>query len=250
MTRPSTASARGGSSLGPTSPRGLSRSSGPIDSSSARCASGMRRFTSATMRATSTEAAFAPDRRAGSSARSFPRTAFASALPPWKTAFWSAYFRADSRGIANRTPSAYIKDGRVSMRPRETLWPEGATSTDVGSRGRPRSLRHGAGVTCAVWALAFSLLAVVSALPGPPTAILTVDDATPFVREPVRFDASSSVAHDMGNGAITAYRFDFGDGTGTEWQASPFADHSYSLSGVRNPPGILQQLRGIVGGGG
>lgn len=118
---------------------------------------------------------------------------------------------------------------------------------NVGSRGRPRSLRHKAGVTCAVWALAFSLLAVVSALPGPPTAILTVDDATPFVREPVRFDASSSVAHDMGNGAIAAYRFDFGDGTGTEWQASPFADHSYSSSGVRTASVIVQDLRGLEG---
>ena len=118
---------------------------------------------------------------------------------------------------------------------------------DVGSRGRPRSLRHKAGVTCAVWALAFSLLAVVSALPGPPTAVLTVDDATPFVGETVRFDASSSVAHDMGNGAIAAYRFVFGDEIGTEWQASPFADHAYASPGVRSASVVVQDLRGYEG---
>lgn len=62
-------------------------------------------------------------------------------------------------------------------------------------------------------------------------AVLRVDDPTPFLGEPVHFDASGSVGHDEGNGRIVAYRFDFGDGAETEWQASPFAEHAYTSAG-------------------
>lgn len=78
-----------------------------------------------------------------------------------------------------------------------------------------------------MWAVAFSLLAVVSAIPGGPVASLTVDDAYPAVGQVVHFNASASRGHDQGNGLIVAYRFAFGDGQGTDWQSSPIAAHAY-----------------------
>src|SRR6266545_2676056 len=106
-TLPSAAPGSGGSSFGPTSARLRSRSSGAIRASWARCASGARPFTSATIRSTAVAASLARPRREGSSARSRPRTAFTSALPSWKTAFCSANFRAESRPTVVRTERAY-----------------------------------------------------------------------------------------------------------------------------------------------
>ncbi len=91
------------------------------------------------------------------------------------------------------------------------------------------ALRRQAAIALLVWALAFSLLAAANALPSGPTAILAVDDASPTVGEAVRFDASGSSGHDAGNGAIVAYRFSFGDGAGTGWQAAPYAHHAYAV---------------------
>src|SRR5207249_8754158 len=48
----------------------------------------------------------------------------------------------------------------------------------VGRRGAKVSLRQRAGLASAVWAVAFSLLAVVAATPKGPTAMLSVDDTT------------------------------------------------------------------------
>ena len=80
-------------------------------------------------------------------------------------------------------------------------------------------------------AVALGLLAISSAVPALPTAALEVDDASPFVGERVRFDASESRPHDEGNGRIVAYRFDFGDGTTSGWQSSPRAEHAYESAG-------------------
>lgn len=98
-----------------------------------------------------------------------------------------------------------------------------------------------------MWAIAFAVLAIASALPGPPEAALSVDDRTPFVGEPVRFDASASRGHDQGQGRIAAYRFDFGDGAGTEWQASPFADHAYAAAGAYEANVTIRDGRGLQG---
>ena len=87
----------------------------------------------------------------------------------------------------------------------------GCRRTYVGLRGR-------AAIALAVWAVAFTMLAVAAALPGGPTARLSVDDATPVVGQVVHFNASASGAHDAGNGRIVGYRFSFGDGQRTGWQ--------------------------------
>lgn len=108
-------------------------------------------------------------------------------------------------------------------------------------------MRRHMGVALLTWAIAFSLLAVANALPSPPTAVLTVDDPTPFPGEPVHFDASESIPHDEGNGVIVAYRFDFGDRSGTDWQASPFAEHAYSKAGTYEATVEVKDRRDLVG---
>lgn len=102
----------------------------------------------------------------------------------------------------------------------------------MGSRRTHFALRRRAAIALGVWALAFTLLAVVAAIPEGPTAALTVDDPYPAVGQAVAFNASASAAHDAGNGKIIAYRFAFGDGQGTEWQASPLAEHAYAATGT------------------
>lgn len=90
-----------------------------------------------------------------------------------------------------------------------------------------------AGVALASLAIVLSLFAIGAAVPAPPDAALEVDDATPFVGETVRFDASASAGHDEGNGRIVAYHFEFGDGAGTAWQAAPFAQYAYASAGPK-----------------
>lgn len=95
-----------------------------------------------------------------------------------------------------------------------------------------------------MWAVAFSLLAVVAAAPKGPTAMLSVDDVTPVVGQIVHFDASASVPHDHGNGRIVSYEFDFGDGNHTREQSSPFASHVYSLVGPKRATVEVEDARG------
>lgn len=102
----------------------------------------------------------------------------------------------------------------------------------MGSRRTYVALRRRAAIALAVWSVAFTMLAVAAALPEGPSASLTVDDAFPTVGQVVHFNASASTAHDAGNGRIVAYRFAFGDGQGTEWQRSPFAEHAYAAAGT------------------
>jgi len=109
------------------------------------------------------------------------------------------------------------------------------------------ALRRQAGITLAVWAIAFSLLAVVSALPSGPSASLDVDTRSPFVDQPVRFDASKSLGHDQGNGRVVAYAFAFGDGAATAWQDSPFASHAYGKSGEYTATVTVKDGRGLTG---
>lgn len=98
-----------------------------------------------------------------------------------------------------------------------------------------------------VWAIAFEILAVAVAIPGGPTAALTVDDDSPIVGQTVRFDASASVGHDNGRGRIVSYRFDFGDGTGTAEQVSPIASHAYADVGTRRATVVVRDARGNEG---
>jgi len=98
-----------------------------------------------------------------------------------------------------------------------------------------------------VWAVAFSLLAVVAATPQGPTAALSADDVTPIVGQVVHFDASASVGHDNGNGRIVSFEFDFGDGNRTGEQSSPFASHGYSLVGPRQAIVTVEDARGNEG---
>ena len=95
-----------------------------------------------------------------------------------------------------------------------------------------------------MWAVAFSLLAVVAATPKGPTAMLSVDDITPAVGQVVHFDASASIPHDQGNGRIVSYEFDFGDGNRTREQSSPFARHAYSLIGLKRATVQVEDARG------
>ncbi len=74
-------------------------------------------------------------------------------------------------------------------------------------------------------------LAVVAAIPGGPTAVLTVDDPYPAVGQAVHFNASASTGHDWGNGRIVGYTFSFGDGFGTDWGSAPSAEHAYAAAG-------------------
>src|SRR5881628_3786019 len=117
----------------------------------------------------------------------------------------------------------------------------------VGRRGAKVSLRQRAGLASAVWAVAFSLLAVVAATPQGPTAVLSVDDTTPVVGQIVHFDASGSVPHDQGKGRIVSYEFDFGDGNHTREQSSPFASHAYSLVGPKRATVDVEDARGNEG---
>ena len=117
----------------------------------------------------------------------------------------------------------------------------------VGRRGAKVSLRQRAGLASAVWAVAFSLLAVVAATPKGPTAMLSADDVTPVVGQIVHFDASGSVPHDQGKGRIVSYEFDFGDGNHTREQSSPFATHAYSLVGPKRATVDVEDARGNEG---
>jgi len=114
----------------------------------------------------------------------------------------------------------------------------------VGRREAKVSLRQRAGLASAVWAVAFSLFAVVAATPKGPTAVLSVDDLTPAVGQVVHFDASASIPHDQGNGRIVSYEFDFGDGNHTREQSSPFASHAYSLVGPKRATVQVEDARG------
>ncbi len=95
-----------------------------------------------------------------------------------------------------------------------------------------------------MWAVAFTMLAVVAAIPEGPTAALTADDAYPAVGQVVRFNASASQAHDAGNGRIVGYNFSFGDGFGTGWQGSPLAEHAYASAGTFAAKVIVVDARG------
>ncbi len=102
-------------------------------------------------------------------------------------------------------------------------------------------------IALAVWSVAFTMLAVAAAIPEGPTAALTVDDAYPAVGQTVHFNASASTAHDAGNGRIVAYRFSFGDGQGTDWQPSPFAEHAYAAAGAFEATVSVVDNRGAEG---
>src|SRR5207244_1583291 len=112
---------------------------------------------------------------------------------------------------------------------------------------RALSLREQAGVALLAWAIAFEILAVATAIPGGPSAALTVDDASPIVGQTVHFDASGSVGHDNGRGRIVSYRFDFGDGAGTVDQVPPTANHAYTGVGGRRATVVVREERGNEG---
>lgn len=115
------------------------------------------------------------------------------------------------------------------------------------ARGRPLSLRQRAGIALAVWAVTFFVLAAAAAIPPGPTASLSVDDPMPFIGQTVHFDASASVGHDQGLGRIVAYRFDFGDGAGTQDQVSSTASHAYADVGAKRATVVVRDARGNTG---
>jgi hypothetical protein len=117
----------------------------------------------------------------------------------------------------------------------------------VGSRRTHFALRRRAAIALAVWAVAFTMLAVAAAIPEGPTATLTVDNAYPDIGQVVHFNASASSAHDAGNGKIVAYRFAFGDGQGTGWQTSPLTDHAYAAAGTFTATVTVVDNRGAEG---
>jgi len=110
-----------------------------------------------------------------------------------------------------------------------------------GSHG-PRSRL---GVALAVVGVFLFLLAAARATPLPPAAVLRADDLTPFVGEPVRFDASSSEGHDEGNGRIVGFLFRPGDGTEAGWQGAPYFDHAYAATGLYRASVLVRDARGL-----
>ncbi len=117
----------------------------------------------------------------------------------------------------------------------------------MGSRRTYAALRRRAGIALGVWAVAFTMLAAVAAIPEGPHVVLTVSTTRPIVGQAVVFNASASQGHDEGNGKIVAYRFDFGDGTGTDWQSSPTATHAYTSPGTDTASVTAKDKRGLTG---
>lgn len=114
----------------------------------------------------------------------------------------------------------------------------------MGSRGlRPAPGRR-AGIAVAVWVVTFSVLAVATAVAWNLDAKLTVDDCTPYVNQTVHFDASASKGGDGDDGKIVAYKFSFGDGTGTDWQSRPTAAHAYESAGNVTASVTVKDKRG------
>lgn len=117
----------------------------------------------------------------------------------------------------------------------------------MGSGRTGAALRRRTGVALAVWAVAFGILAAVAAIPEGPTAALSVDNAYPSVGTAVHFNASASTGHDQGNGRIVAYRFAYGDGADTVWQASSLAVHAYAAAGTYTATVAVIDLRNQTG---
>lgn len=65
---------------------------------------------------------------------------------------------------------------------------------------------------------------------GLPEANVTVTPVDPLTKETVLIDASGSTD----DGVITWYRFDFGDGSKTNWVKMPTTNHNYNDDGVYN----------------
>ena len=61
-----------------------------------------------------------------------------------------------------------------------------------------------------------------------PRAVLTVSPTSALTNESVMFNGSLS---SDGTGSVVRYRFDFGDGNGTDWTDSPVAVHAYPQNG-------------------
>lgn len=101
----------------------------------------------------------------------------------------------------------------------------------MGSQGSRWALGRRTAIVLVAGALVLSFFAASVALAWRPKAVLTVDDPTPAVGQTVHFNASASQGYDDGDGKIVAYRFAFGDGTGTDWQSSPYAAHAYTAPG-------------------
>lgn len=91
------------------------------------------------------------------------------------------------------------------------------------------------------------MLAAASAVPEGPKVSLTVSPPIPTVDQTVRFNASASEEHDEGNGRIVGYRFNFGDGTGTDWQTSSTTTHAYTIAGNYTASVTAKDNRGLTG---
>lgn len=122
-----------------------------------------------------------------------------------------------------------------------------AVTSPCVERRRSHGPRSRLGVALAVLGVFLFLLAAARATPLPPGAALRADDLTPFLGEPVRFDASSSEGHDEGNGRIVGFLFRPGDGTEPEWQESPFFDHAYGAASLYRASVIVRDARGLQG---
>lgn len=101
----------------------------------------------------------------------------------------------------------------------------------MGSRRTTVALRRRAAIALAVWAVAFSMLALAAAVPEGLEVTLTATPTNALVDQTVLFHATVHDNHEDASGAHLSFRFAFGDGSGTDWQRSSNATHAYTASG-------------------
>ncbi len=82
-----------------------------------------------------------------------------------------------------------------------------------------------------MWAVAFTTLAAASAIPDELTVTLVASPLAPLVGQTVRFNATIHQDHADTSGRHLSFRFVFGDGSGTDWQANATASHAYTTPG-------------------
>lgn len=96
---------------------------------------------------------------------------------------------------------------------------------------RRTSLRRRIASALGVWAVAFCMLSFVAALPEGLEVHLAASPQSPLVGQLVTFNATVHRNHEDTSCPHWIYRFDFGDGTGTDWQTSANSTHAYAATG-------------------
>lgn len=78
----------------------------------------------------------------------------------------------------------------------------------------------------------------------PPLSVLTYEPASPAVGEWVTFSGAGSEDPDDSD-RVAEFLFDWGDGSGSDWQTSPEADHRYIEAGIFTITLYVRDSRGL-----